>query len=137
MKTQINKPGGRRQPATPEQIAWTDKGKVPTLVATGIIFAPMALPESFAELAASVASTHSATAATVQTAQTAAYCAYTTDQYYGAVGTRYILSHPLQTQDFVSNALNIPGESYTGPSSYAGLAGSILNYSTGIGFPDH
>jgi RHS repeat-associated protein len=33
-------------PPTPEQAAWTDKGRVPTLVATAVIFAPLALPEA-------------------------------------------------------------------------------------------
>jgi hypothetical protein len=33
-------------PPTADEIAWTDKGRVPTLIAAGIVFAPLAAPES-------------------------------------------------------------------------------------------
>ncbi len=37
-------------PATPEQIAWTNAGRTPTLIAAGVIFAPLAIPEAAAPL---------------------------------------------------------------------------------------
>jgi RHS repeat-associated protein len=38
------------RPATAEQAAWTDRGRVPTLVAAAVIFAPLAAPEAAAPL---------------------------------------------------------------------------------------
>ena len=109
--------------ATPEQKAWTDTGRIPTLVATGIVFLPAALPESFAELAAWAASTYTAAAATAQAAQTTAYSAYSIGQYYVAVGTSYVLTHPQETRDFVENAA--PGMGPFGYTTWSGFWGAV------------
>jgi RHS repeat-associated protein len=111
---------------TPEQKAWTDKGKWPTLILTGSVFGPLALPETagpwlmshgVAAWTASQAATHEAA---IQVAATG-YAAYIT-----------INTHPEAIQatidfttEFSLGVFKIEGGA---PDSVAGLYGVGASY---------
>jgi len=111
-----------REPATSEDIKWTDKGRIPTLIGAGIILAPFAVPET---------GLYGAYAA-----HNAAVAAYCSAQYYGATAVGYALTQPAQTEEFITQLLNVPDGTWGVPNSYAGLLGWGIHFTTGIGFPD-
>ena len=114
--------------ATAEQAAWTDKGRVPTLIATGVVLLPVTLPGSFAELLATTAATYSTAAATVQSVAQATAVQVATTEYavYVSVNT-----HPEAVQffnDFANGLFQVPGEGFT-PGEWLGEgAGYIIGF---------
>jgi RHS repeat-associated protein len=108
---------------SPETAAWTDKGRVPTLVATGVIFAPMALPASFAEAVAALTMGGSALN------NAALYWAAT------PLGS-WALMNQEGISEFATNLFNVPAGPQFFPNTPAGAAGMYINYQTGWGLPD-
>jgi hypothetical protein len=91
-----------RRPPTAEQAAWTDSGRVPTLIAAGIIFAPLALPES-----------------------AAATWAALSNLGYGAANA--YLSNPAAWNAFIGGALPGAGGLYTTwPGFFGNLTGQLV-----------
>jgi RHS repeat-associated protein len=109
-----------REPPDLTTAEWTDSGRTPTLIGAGVVFGPLALPGSFAELSSMGLAAYGATTATVQNvaiaAATTEYAVYVT-----------INTHPEAVQsslEFLSGLA--PGTGPVGYTTPAGFLGSFL-----------